>query len=73
MAFGPCFGCEKPFWFDPDTVPSVLVDRTGRAPDMGGDPLTAVRKPICVPCRRHANPIRVAAGLEPWPFPEETE
>ncbi len=71
-AFGPCFSCGVPFYFDPDKVPSVPVDpATGLPPDLGGDPQRATRRPVCVSCRRRANPARIAAGLRPWPIPED--
>jgi hypothetical protein len=74
MAYGPCFCCGVPFWFDPDSVPSLFVDPvTGKAPDMGGNPERAVREPVCIPCRELANPVRITAGLEPWPFPERDQ
>ncbi|MGH3783119.1 MAG: hypothetical protein ACRDRO_21475 [Pseudonocardiaceae bacterium] len=72
LAIGPCFSCEQPFAFDPDTIQSVPIDPvTGLPPDLGGDPARARNEPICAPCRRLANPIRVKAGLAPFPIPED--
>jgi hypothetical protein len=51
MAMGPCFGCRQTFWFNPDRVPSVVID---------GD-----RKPVCRSCIDLANPRRIANGLDP--------
>lgn len=46
-----CFGCGRPFHFNADLVPSILVD--------------GVREPICGRCVEAANPIREERGLEP--------
>jgi len=71
-ALGPCLSCGVLFFFYPDTVPSVPIDPvTGLPPDLGGDPQRATRRPVCVSCRRRANPARIAAGLRPWPIPED--
>ena len=51
MAFAPCFGCKKPFGFNPTWVPSVVVE--GR------------KEPICAECVERANPLRKENGLEP--------
>lgn len=50
-AVGECFGCGRPFLFDPDRVPSVVVD--------------GVRREVCRACVARANPIRKANGLDP--------
>jgi hypothetical protein len=51
IAFAPCFGCGRPFGFNPHRVPSVVVH--------------GVRQPICRTCVELANPNRIAKGLEP--------
>jgi hypothetical protein len=62
--FGPCFGCKKPFFFDPDLVQSIYIDPvTGLAPDMGGDADRAQREPVCPRCCALANPQRRRKGL----------
>jgi len=46
---GSCFGCSRPFSFNPMRVPSIRVD---------GD-----RKPVCQSCINRANALRKAQGL----------
>jgi len=48
---GRCFGCKRPFSFNPHRVPSVVVD--------------GVREPVCEACVAIANPQRERNGLEP--------
>jgi hypothetical protein len=60
-----CAGCGRFFPFNPNKVPSIIVD--------------GVKEPVCKPCIDAANPKRVAAGLQPFviqpdayePLPEE--
>jgi hypothetical protein len=60
MAFGNCYGCGRPFGYNPMRVPSIRI---------AGD-----RKPICLTCVNRANPMREANGLEPIvPHPEAYE
>jgi hypothetical protein len=66
VVIGPCFGCARPFSYNPRLVPSLTVD--------------GVREPICQLCVDRANPKRIARGLPPIvPLPgayepiEETE
>lgn len=48
---GLCINCKQPFSFNPDRVPSVIVNGT--------------REPLCRACVEWANPVRIAKGLEP--------
>lgn len=66
-----CCACGDPFsFFDPDRVPSVVIDPvTGLPPDMGGDPTRAQKTPICPPCFGQVERKRKAAGKAPWPTP----
>jgi len=66
MVMGPCIACKQVFMFNPTHVPSLLIDPTnGLPPDMGGDPAKAQREPLCHPCARRANVLRIANGKEP--------
>ena len=47
----PCVSCNKPFGFNPDKVPSLLI--------------AGVREPVCEECVNRANPLRKANGLPP--------
>jgi len=49
FAMGLCFGCKRPFTFNPVRVPSVVVD--------------GERYPICAGCVERANPLRAKNGL----------
>lgn len=51
FAMGTCYGCKRPFTFNPDLVPSVRVDGS--------------REPICLACVAIANPEREKNGLAP--------
>jgi hypothetical protein len=51
MAIGPCFGCRYLFAYDPDRVPSIVVN--------------GEREPICRNCVERANPLRIKNGLDP--------
>lgn len=64
LALGTCFTCKEMFQFDPETVPSVLIDPdTGVPPDIGNtDPQNAVAQPICPPCVTDISAKRRAAG-----------
>lgn len=48
---GYCVRCGKFFSFNPERVPSVVVNGT--------------REPLCRACVEWANPLRIAKGLEP--------
>lgn len=48
LAFGNCWACQNTFAFDPDRVPSIVVD--------------GKREPLCRHCVKRANKIRKAAG-----------
>jgi hypothetical protein len=50
---GSCVVCHRLFTFNPELVPSVVVDGT--------------REPICRPCVERANPLRKAKGLPEIP------
>jgi hypothetical protein len=47
----PCFGCRRPFNYNPVRVPSVTVHGS--------------REPICQACVDRVNPQRIANGLAP--------
>jgi len=49
LAMGQCCVCRLVFTFNPERVPSCVVNGT--------------REPICLPCVKRANPLRVAKGL----------
>jgi len=51
LAMSACFGCGRPFAYNPMRVPSITVD---------GD-----RKPVCLDCVERVNPMRAANGLPP--------
>jgi hypothetical protein len=50
-AMAACYGCGQLMTFNPELVPSVVVD--------------GQREPICRECVTRANPMRAAHGLEP--------
>jgi hypothetical protein len=51
FAMGVCVGCRNLFSFNPDLVPSIVVN--------------GEREPVCLTCVRRVNPARIANGLEP--------
>lgn len=51
FAFSPCYGRSRPFSYNPELVPSIMVE--------------GVREPVCAVCVERANPQRVENGLEP--------
>jgi hypothetical protein len=60
FVLGPCYGCCKPFTFNPLRVPSIVVN--------------GERQPICRECVALANPRRKANGLaEIVPHPDAYE
>lgn len=48
-AIGPCVGCGAMFSFNPNLVPSVVVN--------------GVREPVCRACIERVNPVRAERGL----------
>lgn len=65
-ALSRCYVCGKPFMFDPDRVPSILIDPLTRLPPdvaADGSPITASpeavqrsrREPYCPACARGLN------------------
>lgn len=48
-AMGPCYTCRDLFMFNPERVPSVVIN--------------GVREPVCEACMTKANAIRKAKGL----------
>lgn len=52
LAIGNCIGCNQPFSFNPEKVPSSSA-------------ITGKREPICRTCIDRINPKRIAQGLEP--------
>ncbi len=70
FALGACFGCANVFDFNPDTVPSILIDpETTLPPDLTNDVEAATaraqRQPLCPSCVAKVNAKREAAGLPP--------
>ena len=51
FVLGDCVACGRPFTFNADLVPSVVV--------------RGKREPVCRECVIRANPLREARGLEP--------
>jgi hypothetical protein len=51
FVLGNCIGCGKPFSFNAERVPSVVV--------------RGEREPICRECVERANPLREKNGLAP--------
>lgn len=56
-AVGPCFGCGKPFHFNPHKVPSHRHN--------------GVREPLCPDCMTLINTKRQQVGLEPFAIDPE--
>jgi hypothetical protein len=74
FAVSACHTCKRTFAYNPDLVPSVLVDpATGYPPDNAehpGDPDRAVARPLCRRCvdmvnRRRPGHITVLPGAYP--------
>lgn len=67
FAAGPCYICKRNFAFDPDTVPSFVVepveDRVISGPDDPGM-LRAQREPVCYGCAEAVALVRAQRGLE---------
>jgi hypothetical protein len=51
FVLGECVACQKPFTFNADRVPSVVVK--------------GQREPVCRECVEKANPLRERNGLAP--------
>lgn len=51
QVFGDCWCCKRPFFFNPNRVPSIVVE--------------GVREPVCQDCVERVNPQREAKGLPP--------
>ena len=50
FVMGSCIACGQPFFFNPDRVPSIV--------------LNGQREPVCRDCVERANPLRKTKGLE---------
>lgn len=61
-AMSPCCACERVFSYNPNRVPSVRIDHTGRLSSAGE------RRPICEECIGHINVARAEKGLQPFPI-----
>jgi hypothetical protein len=60
LCHSACIGCGRLFSYNPRHVPSLRVN--------------GVREPVCLNCVEHANPRRVANGLDPIvPHPDAYE
>lgn len=60
MATQACFGCKRPFMFNPHRVPSIRIE--------------GIRQPVCRECVERVNPLRVKNGFEPIiPHPDAYE
>jgi len=77
FAYGQCYTCGQPFTFNPDRVPSALVDpTTGRPPDVSENGVTvtptreavarSVRQPLCANCVERINARRALRGAAPF-------
>lgn len=67
LCIGKCIGHGGVFAFDPDRVPSILIDpQTGDIPDphTPAARARAVKEPVCPDCAKRANPERAALGYE---------
>jgi hypothetical protein len=51
LATSHCIGCGQIFSYNPVRVPSIRINGS--------------REPICLPCVKLVNPIRVKNGLDP--------
>jgi hypothetical protein len=58
-AHAACIACGCHFWFNPDLVPSIRVNKAREF-----DP-TGTREPVCERCVARWNDIRRGKGLEP--------
>jgi hypothetical protein len=69
LALGPCYLCGAPFSFDPDTVPSVMVDERTNAVATDDTPAELrVRKQLCDDCVERIEALRKEQGLTAhWP------
>lgn len=59
LACALCWSCRRPFWFNPDRVPSIPIGADG-TPELGG-----TLQPVCQFCIGLANGKREALGLPP--------
>lgn len=59
---GPCVACGRPFTYNAERVPSIVVTWTAAGPV---DDPNGRREPICRSCVDTANPLRIANGLDP--------
>lgn len=72
IALAPCFTCGNGFDFNPETVPTIMIDPvTNKPPDANGlpDPEAVKRakpEPICPACARKIRATRIANGLPTW-------
>lgn len=63
IAYGQCWSCPAWFWYGVLTVPSIPVDRHGRAIDDDGGTHVYRLAPICPECVIKVNKDRAANGL----------
>ena len=57
LAMGFCYACKNLFSFNPDSVPSILID--------------GEREPLCMPCINKINARRAEKGHPPFiPLPD---
>jgi hypothetical protein len=60
LGFSACFGCRRPFSFNPVRVPSIMFN--------------GQKEPLCASCVERINPMRIANGLDPIvPLPDAYE
>ncbi len=75
LAMGHCHGCAAVIVFDPETVPSVIVDLVSRQIPPGTRlepeqewPAHWTREALCDPCADRAEAVAMTLGLFPlWP------
>lgn len=67
IAYGQCWTCPEWFWYGVLTVPSVPVDRMGRAIDDDGGTQVYRLAPICPKCVGEVNRVRAENDLALFP------
>lgn len=60
IVYSNCYGCGRPFGYNPDRVPSIPILEDGSV-GVGGE-----RMPVCPTCIAYANARREVSGLPLW-------
>jgi hypothetical protein len=58
ICLGHCYACKRRFSFNPNRVPSFRDDK-------------GERQPVCGPCIKRINRLRVEKGMEPFAIPAD--